>query len=188
MTEPLISTGKLICILVSAVVGAAVPLGLLLWWRKKTGASIASAFCGAIIFVVFVYLLESALHQLCMFGDTGVSAFIKGHNWAYVLYAGLAAGIFEETGRFVAFKLILKKKRARRESIMYGIGHGGVESILVCSMSMISVAVMAFSLNAVGPDAYLASMPEAARASAEAVITGLTTNPDGLYLVSGLER
>ena len=40
-------------------------------------------------------------------------------------------GIFEETGRYICFKYILNKDKDKIKSISYGIGHGGIESLLV---------------------------------------------------------
>jgi uncharacterized membrane protein YhfC len=38
---------------------------------------------------------------------------------------GLLAGIFEETGRYILFKSILKNTRSWKEGILVGLGHGG---------------------------------------------------------------
>lgn len=43
---------------------------------------------------------------------------------------GLLAGIFEETARYVLFKLILKNTRSWNEGILVGLGHGGTEALL----------------------------------------------------------
>jgi uncharacterized membrane protein YhfC len=43
----------------------------------------------------------------------------------------LLAGIFEETARFILFTLILKKARSWKEGVLVGLGHGGMEAILV---------------------------------------------------------
>ena len=58
------------------------------------------------------------------------------------------AGLFEETGRFAAFKTVLKKKRASdANALMYGAGHGGFEAFYVLCVGMISNIVMAVMLN-----------------------------------------
>jgi uncharacterized membrane protein YhfC len=44
---------------------------------------------------------------------------------------GLLAGIFEETSRYILFKLILKKARTWKEGILVGLGHGGTEALLI---------------------------------------------------------
>ena len=42
-------------------------------------------------------------------------------------------GIFEETGRYVCYKYLLKNEKNKITSISYGIGHGGFESLLLGS-------------------------------------------------------
>ena len=43
---------------------------------------------------------------------------------------GLLAGIFEETARYILFKLILKNTRSWDQGILVGLGHGGTEALL----------------------------------------------------------
>ena len=40
-------------------------------------------------------------------------------------------GIFEETGRYICYKFLLKNEKNKLTAISYGIGHGGFESLLL---------------------------------------------------------
>ena len=51
---------------------------------------------------------------------------LTGNIWFYALYGGIAAGVFEETGRFTAMKFWMKKSLSKESSFMYGVGHGGI--------------------------------------------------------------
>jgi uncharacterized membrane protein YhfC len=44
---------------------------------------------------------------------------------------GLMAGAFEETARYILFKLVLKNSRTWKEGVLVGLGHGGIESLLL---------------------------------------------------------
>ena len=83
-------------------------------------------------------LLEQLLHvlviQLC-----GLKA--QSRPWLYYVYAALAAAVFEETGRLIAMKFWMKKWLDFPNALMYGIGHGGVEAILLGGFSGISLPV-----------------------------------------------
>ena len=57
------------------------------------------------------------------------------------------AGVFEECGRFIVMKYIMKKNRTRENSVLYGIGHGGIEIIAVVLPSMISYLVIAVEFS-----------------------------------------
>jgi uncharacterized membrane protein YhfC len=51
--------------------------------------------------------------------------------WAYALYLGLLAGLCEETARLIGFKILKNKAKDFSSSLALGIGHGGVESVIV---------------------------------------------------------
>lgn len=58
------------------------------------------------------------------------------------------AGIFEETGRYIAFKVFLKKYDYRENAIAYGFGHGGIECIIVLGFTMVQNFMYAQLINA----------------------------------------
>lgn len=107
------------------------PIGLIIYWKKKTKVSISAFLAGYICFALFALLFEQLLHTFCLTLDNPVSRFINNNALAYVIYATLAAGIFEESGRLFGFKVLLKKNDNVDNSIAYGIGHGGVETIIL---------------------------------------------------------
>jgi uncharacterized membrane protein YhfC len=55
---------------------------------------------------------------------------------------GLLAGIFEETARYILFKLILKNTRSWKEGILVGLGHGGTEAILLGILAAVGFVTM----------------------------------------------
>ncbi|MEG1756434.1 MAG: YhfC family glutamic-type intramembrane protease [Clostridia bacterium] len=185
--EPIVSIWKMIGMVVTAVVSIGVPITLLVIWRKKTGAKVSAAICGALMFVLFVFVLENACHQLFIFGSNGLSSWIHNHVWAYVLYGGLAAGIFEETARLISFRWLLRKQNDRSVGVMYGIGHGGMEAILIAGVSMISNFFFAISLNAGGADALLAQAV-GQETMISAAIESIKSMPASMFFVSGAER
>ena len=61
-----------------------------------------------------------------------------------VLIPSLTAGIFEETARYVGFRYLIKDDTYEK-GLMYGAGHGGIESILIVGVSVLSVGVILFT-------------------------------------------
>jgi uncharacterized membrane protein YhfC len=55
---------------------------------------------------------------------------------------GLLAGIFEETARYILFKYIMKNSREWKDSITIGLGHGGIEAILLGIISITTLVQM----------------------------------------------
>ena len=141
----MISTATIVWMLITALFCTLLPIGLLIWWRRTRRAKLTPFFIGALIFVVFARGLEALLLMVCLLGDNPVARAINGNVWLYVLYGGLAAGIFEETGRYVAFRFLLTKKRfpERDTAVTYGIGHGGIESILLIGVTFALYAAIA---------------------------------------------
>jgi len=125
------------------------PIVLLVIWRRKTGAAVTPCFVGALTFVLFALVLEQLLHRVCLMGDSALAQTIRGSVALYTLYGGFAAGIFEETGRFAAFKL-MKRRSDRETAVTYGIGHGGLEAILIVGLNMLVYAGLSVLLNQTG--------------------------------------
>ena len=76
---------------------------------------------GSIGFIVFTQILEKILY-IVVFSNFPNYA---DHPWLFALYGGMAAGLFEELGRFILFTWILKKYLNFRGGISFGIGWGG---------------------------------------------------------------
>lgn len=126
---------KTICMLFAAVFSVALPVVLLLVWRKKTGARTMPFFIGMLVFFLFAMVLERLLNSFVLQSAGAVSLFLRDHDIAYIIYAAVVAGLFEETGRFLAFKTVLRNHTEKRTAVTYGIGHGGIEIMLVLGLS-----------------------------------------------------
>jgi len=62
-----------------------------------------------------------------------------------IAFPSLTAGIFEELARFFAFRSLLKG-RELRDGFMYGAGHGGIESIALAGINVLTIGLtMLFS-------------------------------------------
>lgn len=127
--------------LVAGVIGILIPIITLAIWKKQTKSKIKPAVVGAIIFVVFSQILEGVPKVFLFMGDTVVSRYVLSHAWAYVLAGCLLAGVFEEVGRYVGFRYFLKGYENKKNAITYGIGHGGIECILILGIGAVSLQV-----------------------------------------------
>lgn len=146
--------------IVTAVLSIGLPfllLGLLQWKTKK---AMIPALVGAGCFVVFALVLEQLLHVF-------IIPLVMGTPWLYAAYGCLAAGLFEETGRLVGLTYLCKKRDASLGTgLAYGVGHGGIEAIVLVGLSAISnltvmlqyqSGAMSTAMQSVG--AQLAAMP-----------------------------
>ena len=184
MSVPILS---MVFMALAALFCFAMPILLLIYYRKK-GADILPFFIGCAVFVIFALILESLMHQLVL-KVLPVGKTILGNTLLYALYGGLAAGIFEETGRFLAFKTVLKKKLGNdRNALMYGAGHGGIEAILTLGLAYIGNIVMSVLINAGQTDMLTATATGEAAEQLKAVLDSLVTTAPWTYLLAIVER
>ena len=171
----------------AALVCAAIPI-LLLFYYKRRGAQILPFFVGCGVFVIFALVLESLVHNLVL-KSLPVGEKILGNTLLYALYGGLMAGLFEETGRFVAFKTVLKKRLGNeKNALMYGAGHGGAEAVLLLSATYISYIVMGILLNAGLADKLTAGLSGDALTQMQTLLSTLTAMTPGTCLLAIVER
>ena len=132
-------------LIITILLMIAIPVGCFLSWRgkHKQQTKISYLIAGAIGFILSARVLELGVHYVCILADNPVSRFINGNTWAFVLYGIMMAGAFEECGRHIILKYILKKNRTRENAVLYGIGHGGIEILAVLLPTMILYLVIA---------------------------------------------
>ena len=170
-----------------ALIGFAVPVALAWWIVKKRGASLSAVLIGAGVFVFFALVLESIMHQLVL--KSAIGSALLGNTWLFALYGGLAAGVFEETGRFLAMKYLLKKEpSSARTGVAYGVGHGGIEMLIIFGITMISNLVLSVMINKGMADTLLAGVPAEAAEQLQSAFSGLETTAPGTYLWGICER
>ena len=173
--------------LVNVLLGIAIPLFLGWWAVKKHNANIATILIGAAVFIVFALVLESLVHQIVLKGPRGAA--IQGNVLYYALYGGLMAGLFEETGRFVAMKFLLKREPTTpKAGVAYGLGHGGVEMMLLFGLAMISSFAMAVMINAGQTETLLSQVPAEAKDQLVAQLDQIKDASAGSFLLGLLER
>lgn len=86
---------------------------------------------GALIFLLSQLLTRIPLVQLIQLFIA--PALQSSQTLLYAWFAALAisAGLFEEIGRYLGYRFLLKNDRTWQAGLMYGAGHGGLESMLL---------------------------------------------------------
>ena len=126
MTVGMVPGASIAGMVFSLVVSFALPIGLFVYAKKKLGAKAAPFFIGCGVFFVMVLMLEAAIHRI-VFQLAGEA--LTGSVILYAVYGGLMAALFEETGRYIAMRFLVKPLDFPN-AFMYGAGHGGVEAML----------------------------------------------------------
>lgn len=182
-----VPSSTIICIVIAMVAGIILPVAAAILAKKKTTAKLSAFFTGCGIMLVFAFILEQILHTVVLMSSVGSA--ITGNIWLYGLYGGLAAGLFEETGRFFAFKVILKKDHDNDgTALMYGAGHGGFEAFYILVIGMVNNLIYAALLNSGMAQTVTASLTGDALVQVEAVFEALATTASPIFLVGIAER
>ena len=171
----------------NALLGIAVPVCLAVYLVRKHRARLTTILIGAGTFVLFALVLESIMHQLVLKGPHGAS--ILDNTLLYAIYGGLAAGIFEETGRFLSMKFLMKREPSRPlPGVAYGIGHGGAEMLIIFGITMISNLAVSVLINSGQTDAILSKVPAEATSQLQSQLDHLQTLGAGTLLIGLWER
>ena len=142
-----IGTQSLAALALGAALGILFPLALALVWVRKKREPFKTVLVGAVIFFLFVTILEKPIQALVITGEHPVAAFLSANPVWWALVVGLFPGVFEETGRLFAFKAILKNRKNRETAISYGIGHGGLEVMMLLGVNYAAYLVYAAMIN-----------------------------------------
>ena len=130
---------------ITVILMIVIPVVFYIYWHRKhrEQTKISWLIAGAVGFILSARVLELGVHYICILADNPVSRFINGNTVAFVLYGIMMAGVFEECGRYIVLKHIMKKNRTRENAVLYGIGHGGIEILAVILPSIVIYLVSA---------------------------------------------
>lgn len=148
-----VSTSSFVLMGIGAFIAIVVPIVVAVVWCRKKKEPFTTVLIGAAAFMLFAVMIEKIIQNVLIIPgqmglpETPVSMFINERPFLLAFLFGFFPGVFEETGRLIAFKTILRKRTWRETSITYGIGHGGVEVVFLVGISLISYIVLGFLIN-----------------------------------------
>jgi uncharacterized membrane protein YhfC len=151
----MISFTLFLSLLIAGLLEVFVPvlLGLWFWLKLKTNW--------------LVFLVGAALWFVALMVRTPINTY--GTIWIFSNFSGaaliylsiafpsLTAGVFEEGARWLAFRFLVKDHKLEN-GLMYGAGHGGIESILLVGVSVLSTAITVYFYPQTLTSAQLASI------------------------------
>jgi uncharacterized membrane protein YhfC len=165
----------------------ALPIVLAFYLTRKFELEWKLVFAGALTFIVaqvfHIPFLRgvTALFNNPSFPDPPAS--MRAIITAVIL--GLAAGIFEETARWILFKFRLKNVKSWNEGVLVGVGHGGVESLLLGVLGLVTFFNMLLmrngNLSALG-------VPDAMIETAKAQVAAFWSTPAYMAIMGLAER
>lgn len=151
--------------------------------RKRTGLPHKVWGLGALAFVLSQMVHLPLNWALGLLGTPRGVALLPFP--AYAAIVGLSAGVCEEVSRFLVLRFMLRDQRDDRASLLFGVGHGGIESVIVGILAGAGLLNMAL-VSWIGPKA-IGVPPEAAKDVIGSALLYWNSNPLD-FVLAGIER
>jgi uncharacterized membrane protein YhfC len=116
-----------------------IPFGLGFMLRRRLGVSWRWFLVGAVMFLAS--LVRFPLNQ---YVSSAVLTQGYGNTMTMLILAAfpsLTAGIFEEGARYIAYRYVIEA-HGLKEGLMYGAGHGGIESVFIVGVNVLTMGVL----------------------------------------------
>jgi uncharacterized membrane protein YhfC len=166
------------------VIGYPLALGVIV--RKKLAVSWKYFWFGALVFLVFqlltrvpvVTVLQATVLMHLLLTSTAFT-------WIWLLILAITAGLFEEVGRYVGYRLLLRREpKTWSKAVMFGLGHGGLESIVVVGGQIVLTAINDVVLSTINVN----SLPAAQRQGVIQLFAAINAEPFWFPLLAAWER
>ena len=182
-----VSTLSMISMGFSLIMSAVLPIGLFIVLRRRFGADRMPFFTGIAVMLMFAFGLEQIVHRLVLGSAAGTV--IQQTPVLYALYGGLMAGLFEETGRLLAFRTVLRNSFKKDvNALMYGAGHGGIECLIILGITNLNNLLFSVMINSGRTSKLTENLSGSMLSQMESSIALLCTASPALFLGGLLER
>jgi uncharacterized membrane protein YhfC len=106
-------------------------------------------------------------------------------QWGWLVGLAVSAGVFEEVGRYAGFRVFMAdEEKSWAKAVAFGVGHGGLESLLLAGALPLLTLVNVRALTTGG----LTGLPPEQQAVAARQLAALAAQPAWLPLLSAWER
>ena len=179
----MVSSGSIMALTVNIVICFALPIGCLIYLIAAKKHAVIPVLVGAAVFTVFQLILRVPLLS-ALSGMDWYTAMAKS-PWLYGVFLGLTAGIFEEVGRYIGYRTLLKKYGRWIDGFAFGVGHGGMEAVVLVGLTNISNLALAFAINNGSFDKLATMLPAD---TGQQIVSQLTGATPFYILLGGVER
>ena len=172
-------------IVVATLFAILYPLALAIFVHRRLHVGWRYFGFGALVF--FVFQLITRVPLVTVFGlvlAPQLEASLP-FTYAWLVILVITAGLFEEVGRYVGYRWLMRREeKTWRKAIMYGVGHGGLESMLLVGGSLLLTLVNVLTISSIG----LNGLPSAQRATVAQQFATINAQPGWLPLLGSCER
>lgn len=172
------------------LVSLVLPLAVLLVFalKNKKQGIISAWLLGACGFVIPQLLIRLPLLTLLQ-GQSWFISFAQNKVFLYAFSLAFTAGLFELAGRY-AVAGIMEKKLTWKRALAAGLGHGGIEAMLLIGMTYVNNLIYIVMINTGSFDSLIAQSAALGVdvSQLELIRTQLLGTAPAMFLLAGFER
>ncbi len=179
-----LGAGRIAAMVAAIVFEVALPLVLALIVRRKLGIGWRYFGYGALIFLLFQLVTRIPITLAIQAAIAPQLQASRTVQVAWLAVAALSAGVFEEVGRYIGYRWLMKREeKTWPKAIMYGLGHGGLKSMLfVAGLTLLTLINLLLLPSVIG------TLPDEQRALVEQQLAAVAAQPEWLPLLGAWER
>ena len=186
----MVSASTIVCVIISLLISLLLPVILLvvLGVKHRKQGILSAWLLGAAGFFVTQILIRLPILTALSAQDWFI-VFSQQHLFLYAFSLAFTAGLFELAGRFAVAKLMRKRLTCNR-ALAAGLGHGGIEAILIVGITYINNLIYIFMMNSGTFDAVVAQTAAMGVDVTQlyAIQDSLINTSPALFLLGGFER
>ncbi|MGU7784851.1 YhfC family intramembrane metalloprotease [Burkholderia sp. PU8-34] len=171
-------------LIAATLIIALLPLVLFRYLRKPLSLDRRDAIVGVAVFTLFAMILERAFHGVVL-SQASAGGWLT-QPVAFIAYGALAAGVFEEVGRYLGMRFLSRRygmTAGDGRAIGYGLGHGGAEAWFVGVLVWGQWVYLAWLANRGQLDTVLAGLPGEAALRIHVLLATLSVPSIALLLL-----
>ncbi len=161
------------------------PLVLAVIARRRLGVAWRYFGYGALVFFLFQIASRIPLTTVLAAALRPQLNRSPGLLWTWLAVLVVSAALFEEVGRYAGYRWLMRRQeKTWNKALMYGLGHGGLESILLVAGLTLGNLITLLVLSVVGLDA----LPAPRRAQVAQLFAAIGAQPGWFPLLGAWER
>lgn len=174
-TVPFLS---IICMFVTLAVCILLPAMLWIIFARRGRRVSSAVLIGTLGFIITQVIIRQPILSLLSVNSAWTSFCKEYPLFMYIIYA-FTAGLFETMGRYLVFGGILRKRLDYYTALGAGLGHGGIEAVLLIGIAYGINITLSFMLN---------NGMQIPFSQSDAIIDTLVNTPSTTFLLAGAER
>lgn len=186
----MVSTATLIAVIITFCISTILPIvAWIVYGVRNKGKGVWTAWLlGAAGFFVMQIVIRVPIVNLLAL-NAGFQSFVANHYALYCLILAFTAGLFEVIGRYAVAK-IMSKSLTYEKGIAAGLGHGGIEAIVLIGMTYLNNMLYIGMINSGAFDgiAEQTSALGVDTTSLLAIKDALINTNSAVFLLAGYER